>query len=290
VSGGVRVRFPRRRASLRHAALLVVLVVLCSAALEGQERGPSETFPIPFAYASGGTEYFSIGGATNRVLRLPFTYSAREQEGARWGVKIRFPFSIGFHDVKLEEGTDLELRSSIETVAFTPGVELEIPLREAWRLSPYAELGVGTGSVGSLESLLYEVGVRSLWVLPRDSHQVRIGAALTYEGFRFLNGDLEDAYGLAEVGLEFRSLGLFELGEQEADPGVYVMIRRYLPEIELVPLRQEPITASRQYEVGLTGGLRPGKKIWGRKLPRVGLAYRWGQGLTSIRLNFGFPF
>jgi hypothetical protein len=268
----------------------VALVVFRSAALEGRDVESRKTFPIPFAYAVGGTEYFSIGGASNRVLRLPFTYSLRRQEGARWGVKLRFPLSIGFHDLKLEPGGDLELKSSIETVAFTPGVELEIPLRESWRLSPYAEIGVGTGSSGDLDSLLYEVGVRSLWLLPRDSHEVRIGAALTYEGFRFLNGDLEDAYGLAEVGLEFRSLGLVELGEQKVDPGIYVMVRRYLPAIELVPFRQEPITATRQYEVGLTGGLRPGKKVWGRKLPRIGLAYRWGQGLTSIRLNFGFPF
>ena len=36
--------------------------------------------------------------------------------------------------------------------------------------------------------------------------------------------------------------------------------------------------------------LSTGLTLWGMELPRIGLAYRWGDGLSAVRLNFGFPF
>ena len=108
--------------------------------------------------------------------------------------------------------------------------------------------------------------------------------------FRHLDGAVRDSYGVAECGIELRWLDRFEVHGKAGDPGVYLIVRRFLPEIELVPFRGEPFTVTDQLEVGLTVGTRPQLAVWGRKLPRLGLAYRWGDGLSSYRLNFGFPF
>jgi len=57
-----------------------------------------------------------------------------------------------------------------------------------------------------------------------------------------------------------------------------------------MPSRRRMTTVDSQLEVGITVGTSPRVVLWGRQLPRLGLAYRWGDGLSSFRLNFGFPF
>ncbi|MCP4201261.1 MAG: hypothetical protein GY769_04930 [bacterium] len=163
-------------------------------------------------------------------------------------------------------------------------------MREEWQLRPYIEIGLGSETSGDLEAFLYKTGVKSLWLVPRRSHEIRIGAALEYEGFGLLDGAVRDSYGVAECGIELRWLERFQVHGKAGDPGAYLIVRRFLPEVELLPFRGEPFTVTDQLEVGLTVGTRPRLSVWGRELPRLGLAYLWGDGLSSYRLNFGFPF
>jgi len=275
---------------MRQSLVVFCLLVAFSASLQAQVTEGEDPLPVHYAYAHGGTGFFSIGGKSTRVVRMPFTYGVRDAEKGRWGIKLRFPLSIGFHDLDVRLPSGRELRQSAETIAFTPGVELEVPVRGNWQVKPYAELGLGSEFSGDLVAVLYEGGVKSLWRADRDSLQIHIGSALKYDGFRLLDEDERDAYGVAELGAELRWPTGFEIQDNAGDMGVYLIVRRFLPEIELVPLRGDPTTVDSQLEVGITVGTSPRVVLRGRELPRLGLAYRWGDGLSSFRLNFGFPF
>lgn len=176
-------------------------------------------------------------------------------------------------------------------MTFTPGIELEILARDDWRLESYAELGLGTESTGNLTALVCGVGVNSLWRVPRGSTQLLFGAGLEYEGSHLLDGEFGDTYLVAEAGVELRRLDVFETAGRMGEVGSYVMVRRFLPEIDLVPLLQERFKVDSQLEVGITVGTRQPVPLWrDRKLLRPGVAHRWGDGLSSVRLNLGFPF
>jgi hypothetical protein len=272
------------------ASVLSLLLGLLATGLLAQSKPPGEALAVHYAYAHGGTGFFSIGGKSTNVVRMPFGYGLRDADKGRWGMKLRFPLSIAFHDLDLRLPTGMELKASVETVAFTPGIEFEILLRESWQLKPYAEVGLGSEFSGDLVALIYEAGVKSLWQADRDVLQMYIGSALKYDGFRLLDEDERDAYGVAELGGELRWPAGFEIQDNAGDMGVYLIARRFLPEIELIPLRGDPTTIDSQLEVGITVGTSPRVLLWGRELPRLGLAYSWGDGLSSFQLNFGFPF
>ena len=259
-----------------------LLLTLVAASGESQE--------VHYSYAHSGTGFFSLGGRSVQVARIPFAYRLREAENEQWGLKLRFPVSLGFHEFTIREGLDQPLKETVETIALAVGLEAEIPRRKSWRLKPYAEIGLGKRLSGNEEALLYRAGMRSVWRVPRERLDLRLGAALKFEGFELLDGDARDSYGVAEVGGEIRWPAGFELRENPANLGAYLIARRFLPEIELVPRGSEPTVIENQTELGLTFGTEPSLSLWGLDAPRLGLAYRWGDGLSAYRLNFGFPF
>ncbi|MDH3744356.1 MAG: hypothetical protein OES47_04560, partial [Acidobacteriota bacterium] len=92
-----------------------------------------------------------------------------------WGAKLKFPLSFGAHEFEIREGLGRPLKETVETVALGIGVEFEIPLRDNWQLEPYVEAGFGKRLSGSEEAFLYRGGVKSLWLMPRERMERRLG-------------------------------------------------------------------------------------------------------------------
>ena len=245
---------------------------------------------INYAYALGGTGFFSIGGQSTQVARIPFSYNLRSGDDGRFGLKLKFPLSFGVHDIEIRDRLGRAVKENVETVALAIGVEFEFPVRDNWQLKPYAELGFGKRISGEEEAFLYRGGVKSVWLLPRERLDIRIGAALEFEGFEVLGDAFRDSYGVVEVGSELRWPAGFEIQGNPSDFGAYLIARQFLPEIEVIPLPAASLGIGNQMEIGLTFGTSPSLSIWGLDAPRLGLAYRWGDGLSAYRLNFGFPF
>jgi hypothetical protein len=243
------------------------------------------TTPTP----SGVPASFRSAQST-QVARIPFGYQLRSVDDGPFGLKLKFPVSLGVHDLEVRDRLGRGVKENVETVALAIGVELEFPVRDSWRLKPYAEVGYGRRIDGDEEALLYRGGVKSLWLLSRERLDIRIGAALEFEGFELLEGTVRDSYGVAEVGCELRWPGGFQVRGSPSDFGAYLIARRFLPEVDVVPLPAESLGIGNQMEIGLTFGTSPSLIIWGLDAPRPGLAYRWGDGLSAYRLNFGFPF
>ena len=70
----------------------------------------------------------------------------------------------------------------------------------------------------------------------------------------------------------------------------YAVVRRFLPSVELSSIGDRSVEIDDQYELGLTFGTDPAPSLFGLALPRLGIAYRWGEGLSQWRFNLGFPF
>jgi hypothetical protein len=51
-----------------------------------------------------------------------------------------------------------------------------------------------------------------------------------------------------------------------------------------------PLEVSNQFEFGISVGSATPFKLWILENPRIGVSYRFGDGLTGVRVNFGFPF
>ena len=153
------------------------------------------------------------------------------------------------------------MKENVETVALAMGVELEFPVRDNWQLKPYGEVGLGARSSGEEEAFLYRGGLKSLWLVPRTRLDVRIGAALKFEGFELLGGPIRDSYGVAEIGGELRWPGGFQVRGSPSGFGAYLIARRFLPEVEVIPLPAESLGIGNQMEIGLTFGTSPSLSI-----------------------------
>jgi hypothetical protein len=53
---------------------------------------------------------------------------------------------------------------------------------------------------------------------------------------------------------------------------------------------QLPLEVSNQFEFGISVGAAKPATLWIFENPRIGVSYRFGDGLTGFRVNFGFPF
>ena len=131
--------------------LLFVLACSISESLRAEPASVlSEDFePIHWAYSSFfGTGWYSIESARSVfALQVPFRQTIRESSlsGTRerkLGVEIRYPLTIGLHDV--EDLGGIIDNDNFGTIAFAPGVELEIPINARWYLRPFAHIGWGS--------------------------------------------------------------------------------------------------------------------------------------------------
>lgn len=93
--------------------------------------------------ATYGTGVYTTGDRTVAVLQLPLSYTLREPEEDRWGMRITLPVSIGFYDYHFDDILDEGLPQGLSTMSFVPGLELEKQITSRWRLKPYVSAGAG---------------------------------------------------------------------------------------------------------------------------------------------------
>lgn len=120
----------------------------------------------------------------------------------------------------------------------------------------------------------------------------RLSAGVVYAGV-----DLDGPTGTAdllkvEAGAESRRPLGFEMADEQADSGVY-LLAEWNPDQPEQPVVRSAVGSSDlpfPGELGVTLGTVEPVRVWGLPLPRVGLAWRFGEGLSVYRLVFGAPF
>jgi hypothetical protein len=108
-----------------------------------------------------GTGVYSIGDRTVTILTLPLSYTLREPDDDRWGIRLKLPLSLGLYS--LDNAVDDVLNRNFATFAAMPGVEFEKEIGRNWVVKPTFSGGYAQDVSKGNRSTLYELGLRSSW-------------------------------------------------------------------------------------------------------------------------------
>jgi hypothetical protein len=273
------------------ACLLVAAGPSRAVAAEPQPLTQGEAQLAHFAFASQlGSGVYSVSGRTIQIYRLPIGWQLAEPEGRRPGLRLKLPVTIGLYDFKARDVIDTGLPDQLDTLTAAVGAEFDFPVGE-WHLLPYVEAGRAWDAGGDADAALYSASVHARREWSREEHLWRFSTGVVYAGVA-LEGANNDADLLKlEAGFESRRLVGFDIAGKPVEGGAYVLAEWYADRAEETVVRstgERRIPA--QGEIGLTLGTRPVLRLWGLPLPRIGLAYRFGEGTSVYRLVLGSPF
>jgi len=245
---------------------------------------------VNYAYASGDTAFFNVAGQSVQAVRLPISYTLRSLDDYPWGVKLRFPVSIGVHEFSADDPLGGVRRENLATISGLAGVEFQVPIGVRWTLKPFAEFGAGKDLDGGAVAWIYSGGLNALLELNRGSTLFRLGAGAEYDGATLSGGGPSNGYTAIEAGLDVRFPIERAAGKRQADWSVYGIRRHFPSALTFDQLNGERIELNNQNELGFTLGFKQPFGFWLLKIHRVGLGYRFGERLSSVRILFGVPF
>lgn len=268
---------------------MLLAVVVSGGVAHAQDAEVRDLDPISLFYLAeyGAVDQKTVEGRSVQIYRIPIGIRVRDEADHRWGLKLMLPVSIGGYELRAATGVG-DLVERIETVTIYPGAEFQVPVGERWFLRPYAEVGVisAFGDRGSEE--VYTAGTKWRVELGGGTVRWRLGGEGTFSVGTSPAGDSIDFMELA-VGPEVTIPLGFEVGERAADLAPFAIYRRFSG-LEIPIPDREPASLDEQVEVGLTFGTEPPHEVWGIRMPRFGVAYRFGDGIDTWRIVFGFPF
>jgi len=247
---------------------------------------------IHFAFATQlGSGVYSVNGRTLQVYRVPLAWTLAEPEDGRPGVRLRLPVTVGLYDFAARDMIDSGLPDHLDTFSAVGGIELDFPLDDGWHVIPYAEAGRAWDLGGDADAALYSASLHARREWPSGERLQRLQAGILYAGVDLASGAGTSDMVKVEAGFETRKPLGFQYGGAGADGGLYLLAEWYAdrpgePVVRSAGDSQLPV----QFEVGLTLGGRTPARIWKLPLPRIGLGYRFGDGVSVYRLVFGAPF
>ncbi len=273
-------------------AAFVLIPIVVSTPAEAQAGTPptdAEDF-VNYAYTTGDTAFFNVVGQSVQAVRLPISYTLRSLDEHPWGAKLRFPISIGFHQLSASDPLGGELRENLATISALAGVEFQFPVGARWTLKPFVEFGAGKDLDGGATALIYSGGLNVLLELNKGSTLFRLGAGAEYDGATVTSGGPSNGFTTIETGLDVRFPIGRAAGKRQLDWSVYGLLRYFPVALTFDQLNGERIELDRQNELGFTLGFEQPIGFWLLKIRRVGVGYRFGDHLSSVRILFSVPF
>jgi hypothetical protein len=268
---------------------LVFLSWVGATAVLAEETEPEEKRdPVNWAFASHlGTGIYTASGRTVQVYTIPLSYTYRSIEDNKWGLKVKFPISLGFYDFESKDIVETGLPTDVSTMSILPGVEFEYPIRSNWSLIPFANLGMGRNFSRSGFTYIYSTGIKSLVIFPWKFFEWRFGNQLLYAGYTTPEVDVTESFTTFETGLDMRHPLEFTVRGHPTDFSIYFVNYLYA-DLELARSLRKSLKVDIQNEFGFTVGTS--SEFWWSKNPRIGLGYRFGPQFYAVRIVFGMPF
>jgi hypothetical protein len=253
--------------------------------------GTADTQYANFAFASEiGSGIYEIAGSTITVYTFEPYYTLRSAEpnGGRPGIRLIFPFTVGFFNFDTTDLLHLNLPSSIGALSFEPGVELDYWINDAWDLYPYIKVGGTVASAADVNALIYGAGVRSDFRFDALEGQGLWRAQFTYAGAHFHGNEPNQSFTRLRNGVELRRTLDLTWRSRAFQVAPYAIADVYFSAPSGPASGISPKTF--QYEVGLMLGVTPRWEIHGVPMPRLGIGYREAGVLSGWRLVLGDPF
>jgi len=251
--------------------------------------------PISFAFASqAGTGIYEVEGRTIQIYRLPIAFTAKPIKDGRWGLKLTLPVTFGFYDYEPEDFLAGVIPAHVGVASLVPGVRVDVRVKNPWIVSPYVEAGAAKDFEGDIAQPIYAAGIRSVVSFTWGTWDGRAGQRILWAGTGNSDDWLSDEYGEVEVGFEFRHELPANLWGTRLDIGLFVLHEHYFKEHASPALRSAaPATVpgvDEQNEIGVTFGTRPKLAWWKLAMPKLGLSYRFGDGISGVRFVIGEVF
>lgn len=277
-------------------AFLIFLVISITDSPAAETKTVFE--PVHWAYGSFfGTGWYQVEDARSVfVARVPIrqtlrTSSLTESGSRRLGVEIRYPVTVGLHDIE-DLGSIIE-NDNFATASLTPGVEVEIPVNSRWYLRTLAHVGWGSDLRNDDSAWIYYAGIKSRYTFPAKKNQWSLLAGLFYAGYSPDEGRSDDL-AVAQVGTELRQpLNKATFHGEPVDLHWTFMysflgneLHFNLPDGSFDPIQD-------QIELGLQISLRNRPfKLWFLDIHRLGVGYQFSSSgqFTAITLSMNSWF
>jgi hypothetical protein len=253
--------------------------------------GTADTEYANFAFASEiGSGIYEISGSVITVYTFEPAYTLRTAQpwGGRPGIRLIFPFTVGFFNFDTKDLLHLQLPDSIGALSFEPGVELDYWINDAWDLYPYVKAGGTVASSAEVNAAIWGAGVRSDYRFEAWSGAGLWRAQLAYAGAHY-HGDIPNqSFTRLRDGVELRRTLNWTWHSHAVQLAPYAIADVYFNAPSGPASGISPRTF--QYELGLMFGVEPRWQIHGVPLPRLGIGYREAGVLSGWRLVLGDPF
>ncbi|MBV8403751.1 MAG: hypothetical protein JO203_06125 [Gammaproteobacteria bacterium] len=253
--------------------------------------GSADTQYANFAFASEiGSGVYEISGSVITVYTFQPYYPLRgaQPNGGRPGIRLIFPFTVGFFNFDTNDLLHLHLPSSIGAVSFEPGVELDYWMNDAWDLYPYVKAGGTAASSSDVNAVIWGAGIRSDYRFEALAGAGLWRSQFSYAG-AYYHGDVpNESFTRLRNGAELRRNLDLTWHSRALQLSPYGIVDVYFNAPSGPASGIAPRTF--QYELGLMIGVSPQWQVWGWSLPRLGVGWREAGVLSGWRLVLGDPF
>ncbi len=253
--------------------------------------GSADTQYANFAFASEiGSGVYEISGSVITVYTFEPGYTLRsaQPDGGRPGIRLIFPFTVGFFNFDTKDLLHLELPNSIGALSFEPGVELDYWMNDAWDLYPYVKAGGTLASTSQVNAVIWGAGVRSDYRFDALESAGLWRAQFAYAAAHYGSDVPNESFTRLRNGVELRHTLNLTWHSRAFQVAPYAIADVYFTAPSGASSGISPRTF--QYELGLMFGMVPQWEIHGVSLPRLGIGYREAGVLSGWRLVLGDPF
>lgn len=257
-----------------------------------------ETDPVHWAYSSlFGTGWYQLSGERDVfVFRVPVSWQLQQAErtetGAiRPGIRFKLPMTLGLH--RLEGFDDLLDPGNIGTVSITPGLELQWPVSERWRLRAHGHFGWGSDTDGEQSAWVYDLSFRSRVGFSQQDLDWGVITELFWAGYTPSQGSSSSLGGVM-AGVDFSYPLNWRWPGQGATRLTWDLgYRRFSDDLSFTNQASQRVSITDEWDLGWGLGLQEGKLQFGwLRFEQLGLAYKRSSDgqFTAITLNISGAF
>ena len=269
-------------------AVVVLLTLAGFVSAAAAQTRESEFEALNFAFAAYvGSGIYSGGDQTVWLLRIPITVPILPAEDRPFGLRLRVRATFGFYDFDPGDLTAIGIPDSVGTFSLLAGVDMPIRIRDNWTLGPFLDGGPAWDSETETWSGVIGIGVlsRAEFLLKSERRFVLWNELVRASNFG--NGEFEEeGFGKFLTDLEYRIPLSWTVGGKRMAVGPFVKAVWLFDALEIGGILDDEKTIRARYEVGFKIGAENRERIWRIPVPRLGLSYRFGQGVTSVRFIF----
>jgi len=243
-----------------------------------------------------GTGWYEVSNSESVfILRAPMQQTWRTSslvEGQRsLGIEFHYPVTLGLHQFgSFNDFADVD---NFGSVAFTPGIEVEIPVTEKWYLRPVVHVGWGKETNGGDSAWIYYWGIKSRFTPGKGSLDWSVLNALYYAGYHGESGD-SGSLTMAMAGAEFRHPLQAGLGSYEELQLNWHLTYSWLFDKAEFSLRNGfSQTVNDQWELGFALAPRGRKfRIGFMSFEQLGLSFHTSSSgdYRAVSINVSSPF